>query len=76
VAEAGQECQRARIDRALRLAARRECAKAVLAFTIENGFGHDRAGGIAGAEKQDVVKRVGHRASRLAVAKWLFRAGV
>jgi hypothetical protein len=45
---------------ASRMAASRMGAEAALAHGIEDGLGQNAAGGIPGAEKQDIEGAVGH----------------
>ena len=54
--ELAQEIDRIGVNSALRLAAGREGAKFSPPLPIQDGFGHDRARRIAGAEKEDVER--------------------
>ena len=56
----GQQFEGDRIDLAGWMTAGGESAKAAGTVMVENGFGHDGAGGIAGAEEQYVVRAIRH----------------
>src|SRR5262249_19715087 len=53
-----QEVERVWMQAARRLAARRMGAEMSATLAVEDGLRHDRAGGVAGAEEQDLERLV------------------
>jgi hypothetical protein len=56
--ELAQKIECVRLDLSLWLAHRRECVELSPSFAAQDGFGHDRASGVPGAEKQHIERFV------------------